>query len=167
MDAANRGGSAAASRPQHSGSHRTPFQSARTSRELFENMDSFQETLFKLKNYWSDRGCIIQEPYDMRSRRGHHVPGDLPARARPEPLPRRLCAAQPPPGRRPLWRESEPPLQAPAVSGDPEAVARRHHRSVPREPRSHRHRSRASTTSSSKRTTGNRPRSAPGASAGR
>ncbi len=27
-------------------------------------MDSFQETLFKLKRYWSDRGCIIQEPYD-------------------------------------------------------------------------------------------------------
>src|ERR1044071_9015368 len=27
-------------------------------------MDSFQQTLFKLKSYWSDRGCIIQEPYD-------------------------------------------------------------------------------------------------------
>jgi glycyl-tRNA synthetase alpha chain len=27
-------------------------------------MDSFQETLFKLKKYWSDRGAIIQEPYD-------------------------------------------------------------------------------------------------------
>src|ERR1043165_7444218 len=28
-------------------------------------MDSFQQTLFKLKTYWSDRGCIITEPYDM------------------------------------------------------------------------------------------------------
>jgi glycyl-tRNA synthetase alpha chain len=28
-------------------------------------MDSFQQTLFKLKSYWSDRGAIIQEPYDM------------------------------------------------------------------------------------------------------
>src|SRR3979411_1684301 len=28
-------------------------------------MVSFQQTLFKLKSYWSDRGAIIQEPYDM------------------------------------------------------------------------------------------------------
>ena len=28
-------------------------------------MDSFQETVFKLKRYWSDRGAIIQEPYDI------------------------------------------------------------------------------------------------------
>ncbi len=28
-------------------------------------MDSYQEIIFKLKRYWSDRGCIIQEPYDM------------------------------------------------------------------------------------------------------
>jgi glycyl-tRNA synthetase alpha chain len=28
-------------------------------------MDSYQETVFKLKKYWSDRGCIIQEPYDL------------------------------------------------------------------------------------------------------
>ena len=28
-------------------------------------MDSFQQTLFNLKNYWSERGCIVTEPYDM------------------------------------------------------------------------------------------------------
>jgi glycyl-tRNA synthetase alpha chain len=28
-------------------------------------MDSFQETVFKLKKYWADRGCVIQEPYDI------------------------------------------------------------------------------------------------------
>jgi glycyl-tRNA synthetase alpha chain len=28
-------------------------------------LDSFQETIFKLKRYWSDRGAIIQEPYDI------------------------------------------------------------------------------------------------------
>src|SRR5215467_9055506 len=27
--------------------------------------DNFQETVFKLKRYWADRGCIIQEPYDV------------------------------------------------------------------------------------------------------
>src|SRR5215472_6101268 len=28
-------------------------------------MDSFQDTVFKLKRYWADRGAIIQEPYDI------------------------------------------------------------------------------------------------------
>src|SRR3954463_738415 len=28
-------------------------------------MQSFQEIILTLKNYWSNRGCIIQEPYDM------------------------------------------------------------------------------------------------------
>ena len=27
-------------------------------------MDYFQQTLFKLKNYWAERGAIIQEPFD-------------------------------------------------------------------------------------------------------
>ena len=37
-------------------------------------MDSFQQTLFKLKSYWSDRGCIIQEPYDMEVGAGTMCP---------------------------------------------------------------------------------------------
>ena len=28
-------------------------------------MDSFQQILFNLKNYWSQRGCVIQEPHDV------------------------------------------------------------------------------------------------------
>src|SRR5881398_3628985 len=28
-------------------------------------MDTFQETIFKLKRYWAERGAIIQEPYDV------------------------------------------------------------------------------------------------------
>ena len=28
-------------------------------------MDTFQDTVFKLKRYWADRGAIIQEPYDV------------------------------------------------------------------------------------------------------
>ena len=26
---------------------------------------TFQEMIFRLKHYWSDRGCIVTEPYDM------------------------------------------------------------------------------------------------------
>jgi glycyl-tRNA synthetase alpha chain len=37
-------------------------------------MDSYQETIFKLKKYWSDRGCIIQEPYDMEVGAGTMCP---------------------------------------------------------------------------------------------
>ena len=33
------------------------------------NMDSFQDTLFKLKKYWSDRGCIIRNPTTAKSAR--------------------------------------------------------------------------------------------------
>ena len=37
-------------------------------------MDTFQETVFKLKHYWSDRGAIIQEPYDMEVGAGTMCP---------------------------------------------------------------------------------------------
>ena len=28
-------------------------------------MDSYQQTIFKLKQYWAERGAIVQEPYDL------------------------------------------------------------------------------------------------------
>jgi glycyl-tRNA synthetase alpha chain len=37
-------------------------------------MDSYQQTIFKLKQYWSDRGAIIQEPYDMEVGAGTMAP---------------------------------------------------------------------------------------------
>jgi len=33
--------------------------------ECQHTMDYFQDTIFKLKRYWADRGTIIQEPYDL------------------------------------------------------------------------------------------------------
>jgi glycyl-tRNA synthetase alpha chain len=35
---------------------------------------SFQDTVFALKRYWSDRGCIIQEPYDVEVGAGTMAP---------------------------------------------------------------------------------------------
>jgi glycyl-tRNA synthetase alpha chain len=35
---------------------------------------SFQETVFRLKQYWSDRNCIIQEPYDVEVGAGTMAP---------------------------------------------------------------------------------------------
>ena len=37
-------------------------------------MDSFQQTIFKLKSYWSERGAIITEPYDMEVGAGTMAP---------------------------------------------------------------------------------------------
>jgi glycyl-tRNA synthetase alpha chain len=37
-------------------------------------MDSFQQTIFKLKNYWSERGSIITEPYDVEVGAGTMTP---------------------------------------------------------------------------------------------
>jgi glycyl-tRNA synthetase alpha chain len=48
-------------------------------------MDSFQETLFKLKSYWSARGCIIQEPYDCEVGAGTMAPETFLRVLGPEP----------------------------------------------------------------------------------
>jgi glycyl-tRNA synthetase alpha chain len=37
-------------------------------------MESFQEIIFKLKAYWAERGCIIQEPYDVEVGAGTMCP---------------------------------------------------------------------------------------------
>ncbi len=37
-------------------------------------MDSYQQILFKLKEYWSERGCVIQEPYDLEVGAGTMAP---------------------------------------------------------------------------------------------
>jgi glycyl-tRNA synthetase alpha chain len=37
-------------------------------------MDSFQDTIFKLKQYWATRGTIIQEPYDVEVGAGTMAP---------------------------------------------------------------------------------------------
>ena len=36
--------------------------------------DTFQDTVFKLKRYWADRGAIIQEPYDIEVGAGTMCP---------------------------------------------------------------------------------------------
>lgn len=37
-------------------------------------MDTYQDTIFKLKRYWGDRGVIIQEPYDLEVGAGTMAP---------------------------------------------------------------------------------------------
>src|SRR6195256_4796218 len=42
--------------------------------KLCNLMDTFQDTVFKLKRYWADRGAIIQEPYDVEVGAGTMCP---------------------------------------------------------------------------------------------
>ncbi|MBM3727318.1 MAG: glycine--tRNA ligase subunit alpha [Acidobacteria bacterium] len=37
-------------------------------------MDTYQQTIFKLKSYWAERGCVIQEPYDVEVGAGTMCP---------------------------------------------------------------------------------------------
>ena len=37
-------------------------------------MDTYQDIIFKLKHYWADRGCIIQEPFDLEVGAGTMAP---------------------------------------------------------------------------------------------
>jgi glycyl-tRNA synthetase alpha chain len=37
-------------------------------------MDTFQETILKLKRYWSDRGAVLQEPHDIEVGAGTNAP---------------------------------------------------------------------------------------------
>ena len=56
-------------------------------------MDSFQETVLKLKRYWAERGAIIQEPYDMEVGAGTMCPETFLRVLEPKPY--RVAYVQP------------------------------------------------------------------------
>jgi len=58
---------------------------------------NFQDIIFELDNYWSEQGCIIQQPYDMEVGAGTFHPATLLRALGPEPW----KAAYPQPSRRP------------------------------------------------------------------
>src|SRR3979409_2083574 len=37
-------------------------------------MNTYQDIIFKLKKYWADRGCVIQEPFDLEVGAGTMAP---------------------------------------------------------------------------------------------
>ncbi|MFY9727147.1 MAG: glycine--tRNA ligase subunit alpha [Bryobacteraceae bacterium] len=56
-------------------------------------MSSFQEIIFKLKQYWAERGCITQEPYDVEVGAGTMCPETFLRVLGPEPY--RVAYVQP------------------------------------------------------------------------
>ncbi|MDR3631975.1 MAG: glycine--tRNA ligase subunit alpha [Desulfocapsaceae bacterium] len=58
---------------------------------------NFQDIIFELSTYWADRGCVIQQPYDMEVGAGTFHPATLLRSLGPEPW----RVAYPQPSRRP------------------------------------------------------------------
>ncbi len=84
-------------------------------------MDTFQETILKLKRYWSDRGAVLQEPHDIEVGAGTNSPetflrvlGSKPYRVGYVQPSRRTADGR--------YGENPNALQAPSVSVDPEAL---------------------------------------------
>jgi glycyl-tRNA synthetase alpha chain len=61
---------------------------------------TFQQNVFNLKKYWSDRSCIVQEPYDVEVGAGTSCPETFLRALGSKPW--RTAYVQP--SRRPLWR---------------------------------------------------------------
>ena len=59
---------------------------------------TFQDLLFRLQGFWAERGCVLQQPYDVEVGAGTMSPGDVSARAGAEALSRWAYAQ---PSRRP------------------------------------------------------------------
>jgi glycyl-tRNA synthetase alpha subunit len=54
---------------------------------------TFQELIMTLERFWSDRGCIIQQPYDLEVGAGTFQSCDPAAIPGPGTLVRGLCGA--------------------------------------------------------------------------
>jgi glycyl-tRNA synthetase alpha chain len=57
------------------------------------NIPTFQENVIRLKQYWGERGCIVQEPYDVEVGAGTSCPETFLRALGPNPY--RTCYVQP------------------------------------------------------------------------
>src|SRR5206468_3742571 len=60
--------------PRHGAAHRAEIPDGTAARSPLADMDTFQDTVLKLKHYWADRGVILQEPYDVEVGAGTMCP---------------------------------------------------------------------------------------------
>ncbi len=128
---------------------------------------TFQDLILKLSAFWASQGCLLQQPLDLEVGAGTSHPETLFRVLGSKPW----SVAYVQPSRRPddgrfgqnpnrLFKHHQYQV---ILKPSPDEVQQH----VSRQPGGLRHQSRASTTSGSKKTTGSRRRSAPGASAGR
>ena len=64
---------------------------------------NFQDIIMNLERFWSDRGCLIVQPYDLEVGGRYFRPGHHPPLPGPGALEGGLCPAQPEAHGRTLW----------------------------------------------------------------
>ncbi len=101
---------------------------------------TFQQLLFTLQTFWADRGCVLQQPYDVEVGAGTMSPDTFLRVLGPKARPHRLRAALAPPRRRPLRRKPQPPLPPHPVPGHPQTTPGQRPGALPRVARRPRHR---------------------------
>ena len=84
---------------------------------------TFQELILRLQKFWAERGCVLQQPYDVEVGAGTMAPETFLRVLGPQAYKVAYRAAFAPPGGRALRRESQPVVQAHPAAGDPEAAA--------------------------------------------
>ena len=130
-------------------------------------MQTFQELILKLSEFWAREGCVLQQPLDLEVGAGTMHPDTFLRVLGPEPW--RVAYVQP--SRRPAdGRYGDNPFRLGkhhqfqvVLKPSPLDMQRLYVRSL----EAHRARPDPATTCASRRTTGRRRPSAPGASAGR
>ena len=128
---------------------------------------TFQELLFTLQRFWAERGCVLQQPYDVEVGAGTMSPDTFLRVLGPKPVRDCVRAAFAAAGGRAVWGESEPAVPAYADAGDSEAATGECAGAVSGVAGGDRELTCASTISSSRKTTGSGRWAARGAWGGR
>ena len=89
----------------------------------------------ELEKFWSQKGCVIQQPYDIEVGAGTMNPATFLRALGPETLEGGLRRAEQKAHRRPLWGEPEQAATLLSVSGDFETLTHRRAGAVSRKPR--------------------------------
>ena len=121
----------------------------------------------RLNQFWAEHGCLIWQPYNVQVGAGTMNPATVLRVLGPEPWNVAYRRALRAPRRRPLRREPQPLAAVLPVPGHPQARPGQPAGTVPATAWRRWASTRRSTTCASWRTTGSRPRWAPGAWAGR
>ena len=114
---------------------------ARDTTSPLSRMVTLQQLIFKLSEFWSSRGCLLQQPLDVEMGAGTMHPETFLRVLGPAALERGLRAAVAAPCRWSVRRKPQPAVQAPPVSGDSQAGTGRSAAALSAEPRGMRHRS--------------------------
>ena len=94
---------------------------------------TFQQLILALDKFWADRGCRVQQPYDLEVGAGTFNPATFLRVLGPDRIVC-LCRTFPTAYRRPVWGKPKPAPALLSVSGDFETFSCRFAGNLPREP---------------------------------